>query len=105
MKFPELSAPGLPDELKSTPASEDPAPETPTSNEDPGLAPPENQQNPEEPSAPVPSVSTLLRLTLEMEGRQVQVEGFQYNGMAYVPVDAAAKLLGVKLQPTPEKTA
>lgn len=40
-----------------------------------------------------------------MEGRQVQVEGFQYNGMAYVPVDAAAKLLGVKLQPTPEKTA
>ncbi len=105
VKFPELSAPGLPDELKSTPASEDPAPETPASNEDPGLAPPENQQNPEEPSAPVPSVSTLLRLTLEMEGRQVQVEGFQYNGMAYVPVDAAAKLLGVKLQPTPEKTA
>lgn len=104
-KFPELSAPGLPDELKTAPAPEDPAPETPASDEDTGLAPPESQEKPEESPAPVPSVSTLLTLTLEMEGRQVQAEGFQHNGMAYVPLDDAAKLLGVKLLPAPAKTA
>ena len=104
-KFPELSAPGLPDELKNTPAPEDPAPEMPAAGEDTGLAPSEGQKTPEEAPVPVPAVSTLLSLTLEMEGRQVQVEGFQHNGMAYVPVEAAAKLLGVKLLPVPAKTA